>query len=85
MISTKKWAKKKFGFGYVTSKKTIYTCLAGLGLTQLPTTDSAIPDGSQSPVLENQVGSEIFEVFEISSFERSEDNQREVAECQVPD
>ena len=83
VITTKKWARKKFGFGYVTSKKTIYTCLAGLESPQLSTTNSAISDGSQSPVHANQVGSENFEIF---FHKRSEDNQREVAErAEVPD
>ena len=82
VVTSKKRAQKKFGFGFVTSKKTIYTCLAGLGLTRLPATDSAIPDGSQSPVQANQVGSE---TFENSFYKRSEDNQSEVAErTQVP-
>ena len=67
----------------MTSKKTIYTCLAGLESPQLSTTNSAIPDGSQSPVQANQVG---YETFENSFYKRSEDNQSEVAErTQVPD
>ena len=35
-VTSKKWAKKKFGYGWVTSKQVVYTCSGGLGLPQLP-------------------------------------------------
>ena len=31
-IVSKKWTKRKFDYGWVTSKKTVYTCMSGFGL-----------------------------------------------------
>ena len=31
-IVAKKWTKRKFDYGWLTSKKTVYTCMSGFGL-----------------------------------------------------
>ena len=57
-ITSKKWTKKKFGFGWVTSKQTVYSCSSGLGLPQL-SENQLLSDGSQSPVQDIKGGPDI--------------------------
>ena len=57
-VTSKKWAKKKFGYGWVTSKQIVYTCSSGLGLPKLPE-NQRLSDGSQLPVQNIEGGSDI--------------------------
>ena len=76
VISTKKWMKKKFGFGWVTSKRTEYTCPGGDSLPEQPKTDPTDVVLSKSPVQGVQGGSDIFHFNLLGS---EDDQIREVA------
>ena len=77
IITSKKWTKKKFGFGWVTSKKTEYTCLAGQMSQESPVLTKTDVKLSTSPVQRAQGGSEDLISPDLLSSEN--DQSRKVA------
>ena len=59
VVTSKKWTKKKFGYGWVTSKKTEYTCLLGQLSQESPILNPTDDNLSTSPVQGTQRGSEV--------------------------
>ena len=76
MISTKKWTKKKFGFGWVTSKRTEYSCPGGDSRPEPTKTNPTDVILSQSPAQGEKMGSDTLHSNLLCS---ENDQTREVA------
>ena len=75
IVSSKKWTKKKFGFGWVTSKKTEFTCPGGVGLPEQPKHNPTDVMLSESPEQRVERGSEVLNFVLLGS---EDDQTREV-------
>ena len=76
-VVSERLVKRKYDYRWVTSKKTVYTCVSGFGLPQLSAMKPHTLDRSQLPVESIYGGSDI---SDISLLLRSEDYQSKEVE-----